>query len=73
MARRGISTAALSRPSGANQVRCTPCKTPAPSVTAAIKAGLGTGLVWPSSRCQHFGWKRRAVLGAAWVMPRERR
>ena len=73
MARRCVSTRAFPCPLGASQVRCTPCKAPAPSVTAALNAGLGTGLVWPSSRCQHFGWKRRVPLGTVWVMPRDRR
>uniref|UniRef100_UPI003742EBB4 zinc finger domain-containing protein n=1 Tax=Rhodobacter capsulatus TaxID=1061 RepID=UPI003742EBB4 len=73
MARRCVLTTALSLPSGASQVRCTPCKPPAPSVTAAISAGLGMLRVWPSSRCQHFGWKRRALVKPPWVKPRERR
>uniref|UniRef100_UPI0035C6E216 zinc finger domain-containing protein n=1 Tax=Neotabrizicola shimadae TaxID=2807096 RepID=UPI0035C6E216 len=73
MARRCVSTAALPWPSGASQVRCTPCKAPAPSVTAAISAGRGMLLVWPSSRCQHFGWKRKALTLPPRVMPRERR
>ena len=50
-----------------------PAKAPAPSVTAAINAGLGMLRVWPSSRCQHFGWKRSALIVPPWVMPRERR
>ena len=73
MARRGVATSAFPCPSGANQVRCTPCRAPAPSVTAAIIAGLGMLRVWPSSRCQHFGWKRRALIMPPWVRPRERR
>ncbi|WP_366068502.1 hypothetical protein [Erythrobacter sp.] len=35
----------MSLPSGASQVRCAPWHTPAPSVTAAISAGLGMDLV----------------------------
>ena len=39
MARRGVSTAALPKPSGASQVRCAPVMRSARSVTAAIIAG----------------------------------
>ena len=40
MARRCVSPRAFPCPSGASQVRCTPCKAPAPSVTAAINASF---------------------------------
>jgi hypothetical protein len=39
MARRGVSTGALPKPSGASQVRCVPVMRSVRSVTAAIIAG----------------------------------